>query len=278
MTFFLLSFLILVGIWAVFIEPNHIKVEKLFLEIKKLPPSFQSLKILHLSDFHFKKLGQKEKKVLEILNQLNPNFIFITGDIIDGRTKDFESCYKFLEELSKNHEGKIFAVYGNHDYQNKNFNLLKNSLEKNKIKVLENESVILRRNGGFIYPVRESSISNGVYLIGVGDPHLGYDNIEKATKGIESNAPKILLAHSPEIFRKVKEKNIDLVLVGHTHGGQVNIPLLRELTLPLKYDKKYKSGLFKEGSIYLYVNRGIGETLLPIRINAFPEITLIKLK
>lgn len=265
MTFFLLSFLILVGIWGIFIEPNYIKVEKLSLEIKDLPPSFESLKILHLSDIHFKKFGRKEKKILKILNELNPDFIFITGDIIDVRTKDFESCHKFLEELSRNYEARIFAVYGNHDHQNRNFNLFNDFLEKSKIEILNNQAKKIEKDGDFIY------------LIGVDDPHLEYDDIEQAMKGIEKNTPKILIAHSPEIFRKIKEKDIDLVLVGHTHGGQINIPPFSHLALPLRYDKKYKNGLFEENSTYLYVNRGIGETLLPIRINAFPEVALITL-
>jgi hypothetical protein len=266
MTFFLISFLILAGIWGVFIEPNHIKVEKLSLEIKDLPTSFKNSKILHLSDFHFKKFGRKEKKVLKILNRLNPDFIFITGDIIDVSTKNFESCYKFLEELSKNYEAKIFAVYGNHDHQNKNFNLFNDFLAKSRIQVLNNQAQRIDKDGDFIY------------LIGLDDPHLEYDDIERAMKEIESNTSKILIAHSPEIFRKIREKDIDLVLVGHTHGGQINIPPLPYFTLPLKHDKKYKSGLFKEDSTYLYINLGIGETLLPIRINAMPEATLIELK
>ncbi len=96
--------------------------------------------------------------------------------------------------------------------------------------------------------------------------------------GIETGEPKILLAHSPEIFRKVKGRDIDLVLVGHTHGGQINIPFITNLFLPLKYDKKYKNGLFRVNSTYLYVNRGTGTTFLPIRFNSFPEIALIKVK
>jgi hypothetical protein len=86
-----------------------------------------------------------------------------------------------------------------------------------------------------------------------------------------------MLAHSPEIFRRIKSQNIDLVLTGHTHGGQVNIPFITNFFLPVKYGRKYKSGLFKEDSTYLYVNRGVGTTLLPFRFNAPPEITLIEL-
>jgi len=97
-------------------------------------------------------------------------------------------------------------------------------------------------------------------------------------KNLKKDVPKILLAHSPEIFRKVKNKKIDLVLVGHTHGCQINIPFLCDFIVPLKYDKQYKRGLFKENGVYMYVNKGIGETFLPVRFNSPPEITLIELK
>jgi len=260
----LLFFLILAGIWGFFIEPKMIKIEEISLRIKDLPPSFQNLKILHLSDFHSKNFGKKEEKTLEILNQLNPDFVFITGDIIDWTTRDFESCQRFWKELSKNYQGQIFGVYGNHDHRNRNFKILDNLFKESQIEILNNESRKITKNEDFIY------------LIGVDDPHLGYDNLEKAMEKVKNDAPKILLAHSPEIFRKVK--NIDLVLVGHTHGGQINIPVLVDFIIPLKYDKKYKRGLFLENSTYLYVSRGIGETFLPIRINSFPEITLITLK
>lgn len=262
----LIFFLILAGIWGVFIEPKRIKVEKVLLRIKNLPSSFKGLKILHLSDFHSHKFGKKEKKVLEILSQLRPDLIFITGDIVGRSAKNLGACQNFWKKLSQDYEGRIFGVYGNHDHRNKKFRDLNVFLKESRIEILNNGSRKIERGKDYIY------------LIGVDDPHLEFDNIDEAMKGTEDDFPKILLAHSPEIFRKIKEKDIDLVLVGHTHGGQIAIPILSDLVLPLKYDKKYKSGLFKENSCYLYVNRGIGETFLPIRILANPEITFIELQ
>jgi len=255
----------IIGTLAFFITPNLIKVERLSLQINNLPPSFEGTKILHLTDFHSKKFGRKEKNVLKLVSELKPDFIFITGDVIDWQTKDFRSCQKFWQELAKNYQQRIFGVYGNHEHRNRNFKNLDNLFIRSGIKILNNEAVKLEKGDGFIY------------LIGVDDPHLGYDDIEKAMEKVEEKAPKILLAHSPEIFRRVKDKNIDLVLTGHTHGCQINIPLLCDFFIPLKYDKKYKRGLFQENSTYLYVNRGIGETFLPIRFMSFPEITLINL-
>lgn len=252
-------------IWGFFIEPNLIRVEKVSLEIKNLSPSFKNLKIVQLSDFHSKKFGAKEKKVLKILSELNPDFVFITGDIVDWTTRDLESCQIFWKELARNYPGRIFGVYGNHDHRNPRFTTLNDLLKESEIKILNNEARKIERNGDFIY------------LIGVDDPHLGYDDIEKAVNETERPSPKILLAHSPEVFRKVREKNIDLVLVGHTHGSQISVPFLENFYLPLEYDKKYKRDLFEEDSTYLYVNRGIGTTVLPIRFNSLPEITLITL-
>lgn len=248
-------------------EPNIIKVEKISLEIKDLPAAFDNLKIVHLTDFHSKGFGLREKIVLKILNNLNPDFVFITGDIVDWTTSDFESCQKFWKELSKNYQGKIFAVYGNHEHRNPKFRAFKKFFEESRIEVLNNESRELLRDEDFIY------------LVGVDDPHLGYDDLDKAMENVEDDVPRLLLAHSPEIFRKVQNKNIDidLILVGHTHGCQINIPILCDFILPLKYDRQYKRGLFKENTTYMYVNRGVGETFLPIRFNSFPEITLINL-
>jgi predicted MPP superfamily phosphohydrolase len=266
--FFFLILAIFFIFWIFFIEPYSIKVEKLELKIKNLPSSFEKIKIAHLTDLHSKKFGFREKKVIEILEKLKPDYIFVTGDIVDWQTKDLLAIKNFWQKISEKFYQKIFGVYGNHEHRNPRFKKLDNLFSESKIKILNNQSLILKKDGDFIY------------LIGVDDPHLGFDNLEKAMKEVKNEAPKILLAHSPEIFRKIKEKNIkvDLILVGHTHGCQINLPILDNFLLPLKYDKIYKRGLFKEDSIYLYVNRGIGTTFLPIRLNSFPEIALITLK
>lgn len=277
-----LFFVVLLGLWSFFMESKTIKIERVLIEIKNLPSSFKEIQIIHLSDLHSKNFGERENKILEVLEQLNPDFIFITGDFIDWTTQDLKSCQNFWKKLSENHPGKIFGVLGNHDHRHPKFKTIKDLLEESGMKILNNESIILRRNEDVIYPVKPrpqpEGGANGVYLIGVDDPHEGYDNIEKAIIEIKAEMPKILLAHSPEIFRKVKGRNIDLVLVGHTHGGQINIPFITNFFIPLKYDKKYKNGLFRINSTYLYVNRGLGTTFLPIRFNASPEITLIELK
>lgn len=256
-----ISFLFLIFVWARFVEPNIVKLEMVSLVIDNFPVN--DLRILHLTDFHSRNFGEKERKVLQILEETDPDFIFITGDIVDWQTKDLDSCSKFWRELGDKRESKIFAVYGNHEHRNPRFKKIVKLLAENDIKVLVNESIEIDFS------------DDSLYLIGLDDPHLGFDDAEKAMEDVPQNGPKIMLAHSPEIFRKIKQKDIGLVLVGHTHGCQINLPIICDWILPLKYDRQYKQGLFEEQGTYMYVNRGIGETFLPFRFNCFPEATLI---
>ena len=267
----ILSLVILfLGYYMVIFEPNNIKIEKQILAIENLPQSFEGVRIVHLTDLHSLWFGWREKKILQILEELEPDFVFLTGDFVDPMTKlitdrELNSVKVFWQELGEKYENRIFAVLGNHDPQS-----LKNLLEKSGINVLDNENKKLKRDKEFIF------------LIGVDDPRTGRDDLSRATKGIQENRPKILLAHAPDIISEAVEKRIDLVLVGDTHGSQVNIPILNPILKYLKpltkYGRKYTSGLFRVKDTYLYVNRGIGTSLIPIRFNCPPEIALIELR
>jgi predicted MPP superfamily phosphohydrolase len=285
---FLLGVLIF-GYYVVFFEPNNIQIERQVVALKNLPQSFDGIKIVHLSDFHSWRFGSREKRVLKILEEINPDFIFITGDFVDPVAKaitdrDLNSVKIFWQRLGEKYRNRIFTVLGNHDTE-----IIKKYLKESGIFVLDNESKKLFFGNNFIH------------LIGVDDPWTGRDDLARAmdpvrnrisngVEGVEKNKLKILLAHAAEIIDQAIEERMDLVLVGHTHGGQVNIPFLGELIQPLsEYGQKYTSGLFKidptpldnkhlTGYTYLYVNRGIGTSFWPIRFNCPPEITLIELQ
>lgn len=259
-----LSLFCLAALWGFLIEPNLVITERIIID--NAPDFLKDQKMVQISDLHLREFGYREKKVLKILDNLNPDFIFITGDIVDWSTANLQVLEQFLQGLPAGCKNRIFAVWGNHDHRNNKFRAIKNILAENGIIVLNNESEKI--NIG----------ENSFYLIGVDDPHSYYDDVESATAGVPDDSYNILLAHSPEIFRKLAGRDIDLALAGHTHGCQAGLPFICDLFLPVDYDKKYKKGLFWENSTYLYINRGIGLTFMPFRMNSLPEVTLINFK
>ena len=266
---FLISTTIL--IWYSFVfEPNNIQVERVNIKIENLPESFSNTKIVHLTDFHSYSFGKREKRVLEILENIDPDFVFITGDFIDHRTKDISSCQEFWSELGNRYQGRVYSVLGNHEYwiDHIDASSIKKLLEESGIVVLSNENEKIFQGDEYIY------------LLGVDDPHTGNDDLKKSAINTYENIPKILLAHSPDIINdleSLERENIDLILAGHTHGGQVVIPFMGPYWTPTKNRGKYASGLFEINEMNLYVNRGIGMAAYPIRFNCPPEITVIEL-
>ncbi len=258
--------ILVLGYYSLIFEPNNLQIEKKIIALKDLPQSFHGLRIVHLTDFHSFWFGSRERKVLTYIKELEPDFVFITGDFVDPVTKlvtdrNLSSVRVFWQALGQQYQGRIFAVLGNHDPER-----VGKYLQDSGIEVLDNENKKIWKNQEFIY------------LIGVDDPWTGRDDLPKAVEGIKEDKPKILLAHAPEIIYRAVKKEIDLVLVGHTHGGQVNIPFIGRLIQPLsEYGRKYMSGLFEINSTFLYVNRGVGTSVIPVRFNCPPEIALIEL-
>lgn len=258
-TLFLFGFFV---IYSTLFEPSMIEIVRKEIKLENLPPLAEEVVFVQISDIHFRKFGLQEKNLLQKLKEVSPDYLFITGDLVDWTTRPTSQLEKFLETLKKIPKKEIFLVYGNHEHRNRFLKKIETLFEKYNFQIINNKNLLLEE---------------GIYLIGLDDPHLGFDKIEKATKEVNLKKPKILLAHSPEIFRKIKFKNV-LVLTGHTHGGQINLPFISDLILPLKGDKKYKRGLYQNQGKWLYVNRGIGWTFLPLRFRARPEITIITLR
>ena len=268
LTIGLLFLIFFIGYQVYMIRQQNIKIEREIIKIENLTQGFEGVRIVHISDLHSSKFNKKEKEILTIINQLNPDFIFITGDFVSKRP-DIESINNFFwQVLGERYSNRIFGVWGNHDHWYKNFEMLKKKLKQSQIEILENENKKLKIGSEKDY----------IYLIGVDDPHTNRDDLLRAMQGItDKTIPQILLAHSPDIINKAKEQGIDLVLTGHNHGGQIVFPFIGPIFVPSKSGRKYLKGLFKENSTYLYVNRGIGTSLLPIR-NVPLEITLIELQ
>ena len=258
--FIILIFIVIIKIWMLYHHTTKVKTEKVSLKSKKI---FEQLSILQLSDFHFNGRGRLEKNITMKIKKIEYDLVVLTGDYLTDEDK-LDEFVSFLEELE--FKTKIFAISGNHDYF-KNIEQIKNSFEKQNIKFLENESEKISIKG------------NDINIIGVGSPDGGHDDIKKAVN--ETNLTKsynIVLSHTYHIIDSIKDYDIDLILAGDTHGGQIIYPLIGKILLNIFFETKYLAGRYEIKDTTLYVNRGLGTSLLPFRFNAYPEISQFTIK
>jgi len=258
--FIILSIIIIAKVWVLYHHTTKVKVENVNLKSEKIA---NQISILQLSDFHFDGKGKLEKNIKSKLKEIEYNLVVLTGDYLNDVDK-IDEFISFINELE--FTPKVYAVSGNHDYQ-RNIEEIKNKFEKENITFLENESTKISING------------NEINLIGVGSPDGGHDYLDKAVKGIDlSDGYNVLLSHTYHIIDSIKNYDIDLVLAGDTHGGQIIYPLVGKLLLNKLFETKYLRGKYEIGNTILYVNRGLGTSLLPFRFNSYPEITRFKIK
>ncbi|MBQ8636015.1 metallophosphoesterase [bacterium] len=245
--------------YSYFIEPNKLEIANYKIQDKEL----KGIKIVFASDFHIKS-NQKERleQIINIINLQKADIVLLAGDYVSGHTKiSTMEPQKIAEGLSKiKTKYGIYATLGNHDgWYDKEY--ITEVLEKENIRVLDNENVKLQIEG------------KEVYISGVEDMMTGSPDIYKALNNIKS--PIILLTHNPDIFPKIPN-GVNLTLAGHTHGGQVRLPLLGALIVPSKYGDKYSQGLIKENNKIMVVTKGLGVSVLPIRFNCLPEIVVLE--
>ena len=254
----IVAFIILI-VWTIFIEPNKLEVTNYTIQDKEL----SGIKIVFASDFHIKPNQQKRlEQIVNTINAQNPDLVVSVGDYVSGHTQESTMHPKQIaEELSKvKTKYGFYTTLGNHDgWYDKAY--IEELLEAQGINVLNNENVKLRIN------------SREIYIAGVEDKMTASPNIYEALENTKS--PTILLTHTPDIFPKVPS-DVNLTLAGHTHGGQVRLPLLGALIVPSDYGNKYSSGLIEEKGKKMIVTNGIGVSIFPIRFNCPPEVVVIE--
>ena len=238
-----------------------IAIKHYSIPILNLPKEFEGFTILHLSDLHSKEYGEKQRDLLQLMREIDFDIIALTGDFVDKRNPQKEPLISLINGIG---DKPTFFVPGNHEWGT-GFSV-KEELEDLGVEVLDNK--------GYKFAKGNSQI----WILGVDDPYLGRDDLEGAMREVQDDSPKVLLAHAPNIFGRAIEKNIDLTLVGHTHGGQVRLPFIGAIVAPGQgLFPKYDYGLYTTGLSSMIINGGIGESVLPIRFNHRPEIVVIKL-
>lgn len=253
------SFLILILIWSIFIEPNMLCIKKYGIKNKNLT----GLKIAFIGDFHTKPRQEKQlKNIVEKVNKQNPDLILMTGDFVSGHQEESTLPIEIIVNNLSNLKAKygIYTVLGNHDWW-QNGEKITQALEDKNIKVLANSNLKIT--------IKNSTLN----IAGVEDLYTRTPNIEKALENTSN--PIILLSHSPDILPKVPKK-VDLTLAGHTHGGQIRLPFFGAIKTPSEFGNKYSQGLIKEDGKNMIVTKGIGTSILSIRFNCMPEIVIIE--
>ena len=278
---FLPFFVILYGIFR---SLYRFKIHHSIIECKVLPKSFDGLRIVHISDLHLGSFNFRYHildRAIDLINGLEPDFIFFTGDLVNNFAWELKGWTEILSKLSAK-QGK-YAVLGNHDYgdysewktaakKKSNLESIKYFYKKIGFKLLLNESDTLK--------IKNEKIA----ILGVENwgnpPFKQYGDLKKSLENVGDIPFKILLSHDPTHWNEevVNNTNISLTLSGHTHGMQAGINLKNKKWSPIKYKYKHWAGLHKHNFQYLYVNRGLGWLGFPGRLGMRPEITFIKME
>lgn len=228
----------------------------------ELPESFDGFRILHISDTHIDGNPELLPILQDQIRTLECDLCVITGDFREGTFEDYEIPARKMVELCSSLTAPVYAVLGNHDCIE-----MVPLLEAGGIRVLLNEKAVLDRN------------TEKIYLLGVDDPHYyETDNLEKAIQDVPDDAFSILLAHSPQIFRKAAYCGIGFYLCGHTHGGQICLPGGHPVLANTSCRKGQRKGAWQYHELPGYTSRGAGTSSVSVRFNCPPEITVHTLR
>ena len=244
-------------------EPLKISVERQEIYLRRLPKSLDGFRIVHLSDLHYGPFTDARhlRRAIEAANDLNPDLIALTGDYISQERIYAAPCAELVGRLKARHG--VFAVLGNHDHWT-DAKLVTDLFRTEGIRVLINEGLRL--------DVENESF----WLAGVDDTMVGLEDLSLALAGSGEIEMKLLLAHNPVILRRAARADVDLVLSGHTHGGQVTIR--PEKNRSGRPRRRMLRGLGRRANTQIYVTRGLGTVVLPIRYGCPPEVSLLVLR
>ena len=233
------------------VRHNHVKV-------RELPDSFDGFSILQLSDLHCDMSERAMQRVGELLGTLSYDACVLTGDFLGETSGPFKRALAILADLRTEIRDPVYGVLGNHDSIR-----MVPDLEKMGIRMLVNESDTIERGG------------RKIHIAGIDDAHFyRADNIEKATDLIPLDAFSVLLSHTPEIYRQAAHAGFSLLLSGHTHGGQICLPGGIPITLDSVLPRRLGAGPWKHHTMDGYTSVGAGSSVVPVRFNCPPEITL----
>lgn len=268
-------------------QVDSIEKNEYIIESSKIPKEFNNFNIVQISDLHNKSFGKDNKKLLKAIDELNPDIIVMTGDLVDGENKKFNVALNLIEDLTRKY--KIYHIIGNHEqkslikrYKDLYSSYFKELYSKNIIN-LENEVVKIEKDNshiniyGLIVPLDYYIYFFNSYK----NKNLKLDKrfIENTLGKINKNEYNILLAHTPFFFEDYSSWGADLILSGHVHGGIIRVPYVGGLLSPNReFFPKYDFGIYNKEESTMLLSKGLGGSRILMRINCRPEIVKITLK
>jgi uncharacterized protein len=274
LVYFLLGIILLA--YFFYFQNNSIVTTEYDYSLKRVPESFDEYKIVQLSDLHGKTFGKNQSELLKKVSKVNPNLIVFTGDLVDSRRYSEENSLVLMKELVQ--IAPVYYVTGNHEWRSGKFNSLEDELKSAGVQVMRNAVEELNKG------------KDNILLLGIDDPAgvsesyseeaVTEQSIRNTLKeGNDDESIKILLAHRPELISSYSKFPMDLVFSGHAHGGQFRIPFVGGVVAPNQgLFPEYTSGKHMVDKTTMIVNRGLGNSIIPIRIFNRPEIVVLTLR
>lgn len=247
------------------VEAWSYELTETVIKIRDLPERFEGFRIAQVSDVHHSRLVPVEevRRVVQLANEARADMVALTGDYTTDLRRYVEPCAEVLSEL-KAPEG-VWAVLGNHDHRTDG-PLTRAALRRRGIEVLTNQNTELRRGADVLQ------------LAGVDDWGWGKADFARAMRGVDTSRPSLMLSHEPMALDVSETRGVSLILSGHTHGGQINLPFVGSPASYVWDHLKYLRGTYESEGTQLYVSRGTGVIGLPIRFGARPEVAVIRLQ
>jgi len=255
-------------VWGFFIEPNRLIVHQDTIQINNWPAELSGLRIALIGDVHTDNRFidvKKLQRIVELTNAQNPDLIVLLGDYIQGGRSD--SAHRVEPEITaaelKNLKAPlgIYAVLGNHDWWY-NGEKVRRAFENEGVPILEDDVKELKWH------------DKSFWLVGLADLWTRPQHIQQTLAKAPSGATIIALTHNPDIFPDLPQ-SVPLLLAAHTHGGQVNLPLIGTPVVPSRFGPKYTAGHIYENGHHLYVTTGIGTSIMRVRFRVPPEIVIL---
>ncbi len=266
----LLLLILSCGVWGFFIEPSRLVVHQESIQVDNWPKELSGLRIALIADIHTGEPfidDNKLRKIVELTSQQNPDLIVLLGDYMSPNSWHSHRVEPEVTAAAmKNLHAPlgVYAILGNHDWWY-NGDKVRRAFEANGLPILENEVAEIKW--------RDKSF----WLVGLADSWTRPQHVSETIAKVPPGSTVIALTHNPDVFPRLPE-SVPLLLAAHTHGGQVNLPLIGTPIVPSRFGRKYTAGHVYENGHHMFVTTGIGTSILPVRFRVTPEIVMLTIR